>query len=64
MVTPRYILITSVVLSKRVKMKTKKPICRNDPNNVEAETDLTIDEQIEQFAEIIISYLLKELNEN
>jgi hypothetical protein len=64
MVTPRHILITSVVLSKRVKMKTKKLIYQNDPNNVEDQTELTIEEQIEQFAEIIISFLLKELYEN
>jgi hypothetical protein len=60
MVTPRYILITSVVPSKWVKMKTQKS---NPENEQTYETELTIDEQIEQLAEIIIGHLLKQLYE-
>jgi hypothetical protein len=64
MVTPRHILITSVVSSKRVKMKTQKNNPENEQTNVEHEIELTIDEQIEQLAEVIIGHLLKQLYEN
>ena len=49
---------------KRVKMKTNKIIHENETNNAETETELTIDEQIDQLAAIIINHLLKQLYEN